>query len=78
MILPELDGLAWRKSGHSGTQENCVEIAWRKSSYSGTETDCVEIAFVPTAVAMRDSKNPTGPTMAVKPTTFREFIDTIR
>lgn len=78
MILPELDRLAWRKSSHSGTEANCVEIAWRKSSYSGTETNCVEIAFVPAAVAVRDSKNPNGPTMAVEPNTFRAFLDTIR
>lgn len=35
--------------------------SWRKSSRSGTATDCVEIAN--TLNAMRDSKNPTGPTL---------------
>jgi hypothetical protein len=36
--------------------------AWRKSSFSAQETDCVEVAWVG---ALRDSKNPHGPTLAV-------------
>ena len=35
---------------------------WRKSSYSGDEGNCIEIA---SAGAMRDSKNPSGPTLRV-------------
>jgi hypothetical protein len=34
---------------------------WRKSSYSGQESSCVELAH--TMDALRDSKNPTGPTL---------------
>lgn len=37
-------------------------VAWRKSSHSAQETDCVELAWVG---ALRDSKNPHGPTLAV-------------
>ncbi|RCG33375.1 DUF397 domain-containing protein [Sphaerisporangium album] len=35
----------WRKSSHSGTEGNCVEVAliWRKSSHSGGENECVEV-----------------------------------
>lgn len=57
---------AWRKSSRSTeTSPNCVELAWRKSSYS-TETgpDCVELAHRASQVAVRDSKNPTGPRLA--------------
>lgn len=36
---------------------------WRKSSHSGQDTNCVELAH--TATAVRDSKNPTGPTLTV-------------
>lgn len=36
---------------------------WRKSSHSGQDTECVELAH--TGDAVRDSKNPTGPTLAV-------------
>ncbi|HEX7659592.1 MAG TPA: DUF397 domain-containing protein [Pseudonocardiaceae bacterium] len=53
-------------------------LAWRKSSYSGTQADCVEIAFDQQAVAVRDSKNPTGPTLAVDPSAFTTFLTTLR
>ena len=35
---------------------------WRKSSFSDTGNGCVEVA--PTLAAVRDSKNPEGPTLA--------------
>jgi hypothetical protein len=34
---------------------------WRKSTYSGSQSNCVEIAG--TLNRVRDSKNPTGPTI---------------
>lgn len=39
-----------------------VPVTWRKSSRSAQETDCIEVAWVG---ALRDSKNPTGPTLTV-------------
>jgi hypothetical protein len=41
---------------------------WRKSSRSGTGTNCVELAA--TLDRVRDSKNPTGPTLQVDLTAF--------
>jgi hypothetical protein len=41
---------------------------WRKSTRSGTQTNCVELAA--TLDRVRDSKNPTGPTLRVDLTTF--------
>src|ERR1041384_1138386 len=64
--------VAWRKSSHSnGEGSSCVEVAWRKSSHSnGSGSSCVEVAWrngqalsVSHAVLVRDSKNPTGPTL---------------
>jgi hypothetical protein len=58
-----MNEMSWRKSSHSGEEGNCVELAWRKSSHSGEEGNCVELAYTPGAV--RDSKNPAGPVLAV-------------
>ncbi|UXY27284.1 DUF397 domain-containing protein [Streptomyces sp. HUAS TT20] len=76
--------LAWRKSSHSSDQGgNCVECApvgaleWSKSSYSSDQGgDCIEIAEAPCAtVAVRDSKNPTGPVVTLAPATFTAFLN---
>ncbi|MEV4452123.1 MULTISPECIES: DUF397 domain-containing protein [Streptomyces] len=49
---------------------------WRKSSYSGDQGgDCLEIADTPDAtIAVRDSKNPTGPILTIAPATFATFV----
>lgn len=36
---------------------------WRKSSHSGDQGACVEMATASDAVAVRDSKDPTGPVL---------------
>jgi hypothetical protein len=54
--------MIWRKSSYSGGNGGCVEVAWRKSSFSGGNGDCVEVA-VATTVAVRDSKNSSGPVL---------------
>lgn len=65
----------WRKSSFSENSEgDCVEVAWRKSSFSdNSEGDCVELAFVPTGVAVRDSKNTAGPVLTVDVDGWRAF-----
>ncbi|MBO8184754.1 DUF397 domain-containing protein [Streptomyces spirodelae] len=70
--------LAWFKSSYSGEEGGaCLEVAydWHKSSYSGEEGgNCVEVATCPDAqVHVRDSKNPTGPTLTLSPTTWAAF-----
>lgn len=54
--------LSWRKSSYSnGGPGTCVELGWRKSSRSTTDNPaCVELSR---DLAVRDSKNPTGPTL---------------
>lgn len=39
-----------------------MELNWRKSSYTAPD-NCVEVAWPSGAVAVRDSKNPDGPTL---------------
>ncbi|MEU6165301.1 DUF397 domain-containing protein [Streptomyces tanashiensis] len=52
------------------------DLAWFKSSYSSGEGgNCVEVATHPTAVHVRDSKNPDGPRLAVSPASWVAFLD---
>jgi hypothetical protein len=52
-------------------------MPWKKSSRSGN-SGCVEVALDPALVAVRDSKNPTGPVLHFEPENWRAFIDLIR
>ncbi|MPZ82609.1 MAG: DUF397 domain-containing protein [Actinophytocola sp.] len=40
-----------------------ADLVFKKSSYSGGNGECVEVAF---AGAIRDSKNPDGPSIRVQ------------
>ena len=52
-------------------------VVWRKSSHSaGDNGACVELAG--TLDRLRDSKNPTGPTLAVDPAAFTSFLTSLR
>lgn len=74
----------WRKSSYSGSGGgDCIECAplngaaWRKSTYSGSSGGCcIELAPAQCngTVAVRDSKNPTGPTFTVTRTAFTRFV----
>ncbi|MFE1883461.1 DUF397 domain-containing protein [Streptomyces diastatochromogenes] len=52
-----------------------TELAWFKSSYSGSSgDDCIEVATCPTTIHVRDSKNTTGPQLALTPASWTEFV----
>lgn len=65
--------LEWRKSSRSNAANACVEVAWRKARHSTAQNACVEVAFVPEAVAVRDSKNTPGPTLAFPTVSWATF-----
>jgi len=52
-------------------------IVWRTSSYSPNGGTCVEVAPAPDGVLVRDSKDPTGPTLAVTTAQWHAFLATV-
>lgn len=69
--------LRWRKSSYSGSSGGgtCVEVAWRKSSFSPDNGgNCVEVASASSAVAIRDSKDTTGPILSVPTSNWAAFL----
>ena len=61
--MTELTGARWRKSTRSG----------------GNGGDCVEVADnLPNLVAVRDSKDPTGPLLAFAVHSWSNFIDALQ
>ncbi|MFE2039388.1 DUF397 domain-containing protein [Streptomyces sp. NPDC059477] len=68
----------WFKSSYSsGEGGDCVEASytWRKSSYSsGAGGECVEVATCPHTIHIRDSKNPTGPQLALSADAWDRFL----
>lgn len=60
--IDQLDGAIWRRSSRSGTHGNCVEVARN----------------LPGIVALRDSKDPTGPKLIVALTIWSGFVAAVR
>jgi Domain of unknown function (DUF397) len=73
----DLGNVIWRKATYSGGNGgNCVEVgAWRKATHSGANGgDCVEVATADTEIAVRDSKDPAGPSLSFTPSAWRFFL----
>jgi hypothetical protein len=52
---------------------------WFKSSYSTRTGDCVEVAFLTLdTIAVRDSKNPSGPALSFTPSEWDAFTVSLR
>jgi hypothetical protein len=59
--------------------EDKVDPRWRKSSYSGNGgSDCVEVGGRGGRVLVRDTKNRTGPVLAITPGAWRRFADQVK
>lgn len=53
-------------------------LGWWKSSRSGgSGGQCIEVATTGTTWFVRDSKNRTGPVLAVSPTAWARFLGTL-
>lgn len=55
-----------------------LRISWRKSSHSGQQGDCVELGDLGDGVAVRDSKNPTGPKLRFSRRALSELATAIK
>ncbi|MGW4198945.1 DUF397 domain-containing protein [Streptomyces sp. NPDC005004] len=62
------------------TAGNTSELAWFKSSYSGGTdgNSCVEVAVTPGTIHVRDSKQKTGPQLALTQATWTAFVTGVR
>ena len=81
MSALDLTTARWRKSSRSTNTGNCVELAtavWRKSSQSSNTSNCVELALPSPAAAIRDSKNPDGPTLVFPESALPSLLTHVR
>lgn len=59
--------------------DELIHAVWRKSSRSGGGGECVEVAgLADGSRAVRDSKNPTGPTLLLTPAQWAAFTAGLR
>ncbi|MGA4877540.1 DUF397 domain-containing protein [Streptomyces lydicamycinicus] len=51
-------------------------LSWFKSSYSGDSdsNECLEVAPTPSTIHIRDSKNPDGPQLHLRPSAWADFV----
>ncbi|WP_345016933.1 DUF397 domain-containing protein [Actinomadura keratinilytica] len=62
-----------------GSDVNSGVSMWRKSSHSGSGNACVEVADLRSAgVAVRDSKDPSGPVLMFGRSEFVRLAEAIR
>lgn len=56
------------------TAPGLANAVWRKSTRSNGTGQCVEVAVLREAVAVRDSKNPDGHVLLLRPASWSEFL----
>jgi uncharacterized protein DUF397 len=54
-----------------------VNSAWRKSTYSGKD-QCIEVANPERRLAVRDSKDPAGPQLAIDAQAWDRFMSRVK
>jgi hypothetical protein len=82
VTIIDLSTAQWRKSRFSNGQAECVEVAtaWRKSSHSNGSASCVEVGQAAPArvIAIRDTTDRHGGTLAVSPAAWQAFTTAVR
>jgi hypothetical protein len=70
---------SWRTSSYSNSQGACVDVAaWRTSTRSMDSANCVEAGNGPSAVGVRDSKDPDGPVLEIAPREWQAFTRSLQ
>lgn len=61
--------------GHVSSSATLAGVAWRRSSHSTAANNCVEAGVLPSGeVAVRDSKDVTGPALLFPPGVWGAFV----
>jgi hypothetical protein len=60
------------------TEAGMVEPSWCKSRRSNSSNSCIEYAVFGDEVAVRDSKDPSGPVLRFPATEWREFVEAVK
>lgn len=54
------------------------KAVWKKSSYSGGDGSCVEVADLAEHIAVRDSKDKTGPRLVFEREEWQVFLEDVK
>jgi Domain of unknown function (DUF397) len=57
------------------TEAERMSVTWRKAQISTNNGSCVEVASVVGKIALRDSKDPSGPLLVYTPAEWNAFLD---
>lgn len=55
-----------------------IRPLWRKSTFSNGSSNCIETASQPGTVAVRDSKDPAGPRLAIPADRWSAFTRALK
>lgn len=64
----------WRRSSHSFSNGNCLEVASWRTPGRCNHGECVEVGQAQQVIAVRDSKDPGGPALKFSPAEWRALL----